>query len=92
MENILNVGGIVGCIWGITYFLIRFLYFGIKNSFKNEIKKIHAYKYFLLIKSSDVDKDQHKMRILINALLKCFYIFVLIMICLAIVYGILVNA
>lgn len=78
MENIDNLKYYIGMIMGHTgvfYFIFRFVYFGIKNSFTNEFRKITKYEYFLLIPSTfGKTKTEKRIRKFINLLLKIVYI------------------
>jgi len=75
MEEIIKIIGIVGCSLGIIYFLVRFFYFGMSKSFKSEMQKVVKYKYFLLIKISDINENKEKrVSILLNIMLRGFYL------------------
>lgn len=72
MEKIMEYIGIILSLLGVLYFVIRFFYFGTKNSFESEIKKITKLEYFLLIKNTDIENER-KVSILLNLMLRAFY-------------------
>lgn len=72
MEKVLEYIGIILSLLGVLYFVIRFFYFGTKNSFESEIKKITKLEYFLLIKNTDIESGR-KVSILLNLMLRTFY-------------------
>ncbi len=75
MEKIIEYAGWFGCNLGVLYFLIRFFYFSRRKSFESEIKNIISFKYFLLIKKTDLnEKKENKVRIILNIMLKAFYL------------------
>jgi len=84
MEKIIEYIGIINCILGVLYFVIRFFYFGTRKSFESEIKKITKYEYFLLIKKADVNSEnERRVRVVVNIMLRVFYlIFILALVCL----------
>jgi hypothetical protein len=80
MEMVMDIVGWTTSILGTLYFLIRFFYFGVKNSFENEINKFRKFEYFLFVKSSDIDESHKKIRVWLNVMLRCFGVLFIIMI------------
>lgn len=67
------------------YILFRFLYFGSKTSYRNELQKMLTFQYFDKLKVSDyVENEDRRVIGALNALLSAFYILVILLIILAI--------
>jgi hypothetical protein len=82
MEKIIEYIGTFSTALGVLYFIIRFFYYGKRESFESEISKITKLQYFLLIKKTD-DESESNIRVVLNLMLRTFYLmFVLAIICL----------
>ena len=74
MEIVIEFIGIIGCLIGIVYFLLRFIYYGINKSFKLELTKVVKYKYLLLIPKGEEENERERLvRIFANILLRFLY-------------------
>lgn len=87
MEKIIEYTSWIACNLGVLYFLVRLIYFGRRKSFESEVNKIITFKYFLLIKAADVnEKKENKVRILLNIMLRVFYLLFILILVLAFIF------
>jgi hypothetical protein len=69
----------------VFYTLFRFLYFGPRSSYRNELQKIIRFEYFDKLKVPDYEKNNDKrVSGTLNALLTTFYVLLILLIILAI--------